>query len=50
MRTLLKSEESTGILVFTLAGRQDRLHARPNKKIERLDRRVTALEERGRSE
>ena len=49
MRTVLKFEESTGYLVFTFAERQDRLYARPNKKIERLDRRVTLLEERGRS-
>ena len=41
---------STGDLVFTLAERQDRIHKYLRKKIDRLDRRVKALEERVRSE
>jgi hypothetical protein len=41
--------ESTGDLVFILAERQDRIQKYLQKKIERLDRRITALEERGRS-
>jgi NADH:ubiquinone oxidoreductase subunit D len=42
-------EDSTGDLIFTLAERQDRIQKYLQKKIERLDRRITALEERGRS-
>ena len=42
-------EDSTGDLIFTLAERQDRIQKYLRKKIERLDRRITALEERGRS-
>jgi hypothetical protein len=38
-----------GDLFFCLYNRQDRISDRLNKKIERLDRRVTVLEERGRS-
>jgi chaperonin cofactor prefoldin len=49
VRTPLKVEDSTGDLIFTLAERQDRIRNFLQKKIERLDRRVTALEERGRS-
>ena len=43
----LKTKYS-GNRIIPPAGRQDRLHARPNKKIECLDRRATALEERRR--
>jgi len=38
-----------GDLFFCLYNRQDRISDRLNKKIGRLDRRVTVLEERGRS-
>jgi chaperonin cofactor prefoldin len=50
MTTPPDTGESTGDLIFTLAGRQDRIQKYLQKKIERLDRRITALEERGRSE
>jgi hypothetical protein len=38
-----------GDMIFALAERQDRLSAQIHKKIERLDRRITELENRGRS-
>jgi hypothetical protein len=38
-----------GDLLFCLYNRQDRISDRLNKKIGQLDRRVTVLEERGRS-
>ena len=41
--------ESAGDLIFNLYERQERLADRLNKKIERLDRRLTTIEERGRS-
>ena len=41
--------ESPGDIIFALAERQDRIARRLEHKIERLDRRVTALEERGQS-
>jgi hypothetical protein len=41
--------ETCGDMIFSLAERQDRIAAQINKKIERLDRRITVLEERGRS-
>lgn len=44
-----KCPESGGDQVFTCAERQDRIYDRMNKKIERLDHRLTELEERGRS-
>jgi len=40
--------ESTGNMIFTLAGRQERIAERLAKKIERLDRRVTKLEQQRR--
>jgi hypothetical protein len=42
-------EESPGDMIFSLANRQERISSMLNKKIERLDRRVTELEKRGRS-
>ena len=41
--------EGPGDLIFVLAERQDRIARRLEHKIERLDRRITELEERGRS-
>jgi hypothetical protein len=41
--------ESAGDLIFNLYERQERLADRLNKKIARLDRRLTKIEERGRS-
>jgi len=41
--------ENAGDLIFNLYERQERLAERLNKKIERLDRRLTTIEERGRS-
>ena len=41
--------ESPADMIFILAGRQERIAERLAHKIERLDRRVTALENRGRS-
>ena len=41
--------ESAGDLIFYLYERQERIADRLNKKIERLDRRLTTIEERGRS-
>jgi hypothetical protein len=38
-----------GNMILFLADRQDRLCERLNKKIERLDQRLTILEEQGRS-
>jgi len=38
-----------GDLAFWLFDRQDRISGRLDKKIDRLERRITALEERGRS-
>jgi len=43
-----KEPESTGDLFFSLYERQDRISGRLDKKIERLERRITVLEERGR--
>jgi hypothetical protein len=43
------STKIRGDLAFWLYDRQDRISGRLDKKIERLDRRITALEERGRS-
>ncbi|WAC05318.1 MAG: hypothetical protein OS112_01430 [Methanoregula sp.] len=40
--------EFSGDLIFSLYERQERIAQRLNKKIERLDRRITALEGRGR--
>jgi hypothetical protein len=40
--------ETSGDMIFSLAERQDRIARRLEHRIERLDRRVTALEERGR--
>jgi hypothetical protein len=42
--------ESAGDLIFYLYERQERIADRLNKKIERLDRRLTTIEERGRRE
>jgi len=44
-----KSPESVGDQIFTFAERQDRIYERMNKKIERLNHRLTELEEQGRS-
>ena len=41
--------ESAGDLIFCLYERQERIADRLNKKIARLDRRLTKIEERGRS-
>jgi flagellar capping protein FliD len=41
--------EGHGDLIFSLYERQERIADRLNKKIERLDRRLTTIEERGRS-
>lgn len=41
--------EDYGELIFYLYDRQDRITARLNKKIKSLDRRLTKIEERGRS-
>ena len=41
--------EFSGDLIFSLYERQERIAERLNKKIERLDRRLTTIEERGRS-
>ena len=43
-------EESTGDLVFSLFDRDDRIRDRLEKKIARLDRRITKLEDRRRSQ
>ena len=40
--------ESAGDLIFNLYERQERIADRLNKKIARLDRRLTTIEERGR--
>jgi hypothetical protein len=40
--------ESSGDAIFLPADRQDQLYAQLNRKINRLGRRITALEERGR--
>jgi len=42
--------ESAGDLIFYLYERQERIADRLNKKIERLGRRLTTIEERGRME
>jgi hypothetical protein len=42
------NKDNPGEILFILAQRQDRIKEHLNKKIERLDRRVTLLEERGR--
>jgi len=39
----------SGDLIISLYERQERIADRLNKKIERLDRRLTKIEERGRS-
>ena len=44
-----KCPESGGDQVFCCAERQDRQYERLNKKIERLDHRLTELEEQERS-
>ena len=41
--------EGHGDLIFSLYERQERIADRLNKKIERLDHRLTKIEERGRS-
>jgi len=41
--------ESPADIIFILAGRQERIAERLAHKIERLDRRITELEKRGRS-
>jgi len=48
MTTPQDTGESTGDLIFTLAERQDRIRKYLQKKIERLNHRLTALEERRR--
>ena len=50
MTTPQDTGERTGNMIFVLTERQDRLYAQINKKIERLNHRLTILEERGRSE
>jgi len=42
-------QEGNGDLFFSLYERQERIAGRLNKKIERLGRRLTKIEERGRS-
>jgi len=49
MTAAAKSPESVGDQIFTRAERQDRIYERMNKKIERLNHRLTELEEQGRS-
>jgi uncharacterized protein YdcH (DUF465 family) len=49
MTAAAKCPESGGDQVFCLAERQDRHYERLNKKIERLDHRLTELEEQERS-
>ena len=46
----LKEATSPADMVFILADRQDRIAQRLNEKIERLDRRITEIEKRGRSQ
>jgi hypothetical protein len=43
------NKKNRGDLAFYLYDRQERISDRLNKKIGRLERRITALEERGRS-
>ncbi len=43
-------QEGNGDLFFSLYERQERIADRLNKKIERLDRRLTTIEKRGRME
>jgi hypothetical protein len=42
-----KNHECAGDLILSLAERQDRITLRLNRKIERLEHRITKLEERG---
>jgi hypothetical protein len=49
MKTPPDKAESPGDMIFILAGRQERIAERLAQKIERLDRRITELENRGRS-
>ena len=49
MTAAAKCPESSGDQVFCLAERQDRQYERLNKKIERLDHRLTELETQERS-
>ena len=42
--------ESTGDLIFSLFDREDRIRERIQKKIDRLDQRITKLEDRRRSQ
>jgi len=49
MTAAAKSPESVADQIFTFAERQDRIYERMNKKIERLNHRLTELEEQGRS-
>lgn len=44
-----KKPECAGDLILSLVERQDRISVRLNRKIDRLEHRVTALEERERS-
>jgi len=48
MTTAAKSPQGNGDLIFSLYDRQDRISDRLNRKIERLDHRLTALKQRER--
>ncbi|OPY36410.1 MAG: hypothetical protein A4E35_01949 [Methanoregula sp. PtaU1.Bin051] len=48
MAALNTATESAGDLIFSLCDRQDRLFGRLGKKVTRLEKRVSVLEERGR--
>jgi hypothetical protein len=43
------NQDKPNEILLLLAERQDRIKEHLSKKIERLDRRITLLEERGRS-
>ena len=49
MMPAVKSPQGSGDPIFSMYDRQDRLYARLNKKIEGLEVRLAAIEERGRS-